>query len=57
MIESCRVCLSTSNISLNDLTDVKNDEIVADILSFISGMKVDYFCLSYANFQLILNSN
>lgn len=40
MEQSCRVCLLADQTTTFHLTDIREDETFADILSFISGIEV-----------------
>lgn len=45
MQNSCRVCLCYENVVLINLIDTRDDRMIADILSFISGIEVKLLIL------------
>lgn len=45
----CRVCLSCDKTVMNNLADIINDQSVAELLSFVSGITVRKKVLLAAN--------
>lgn len=50
MDKTCRVCLKSDDKSMKNLTEMRNDETLQELLAFISGIKVNKVLLT--NFKL-----